>query len=189
MSLAIDFIPGFSSGSMAYDLSKSWSELPSQPSLTTRGNKVLPVSISIFAELSIWTYPLTFGNCFKATLIPWNSGLRPHLLASLTSASHTKAIPPLPRRSSFLYPTGHLSPYFSFSDGSKTWAAGGLFGTLTFWPRALPPGTPYILVIGVFCCRPEPVNCLATDVFVLLVMLPKAWPRTLDCLSTRATGL
>jgi len=65
---------------------------------------VLPVSISILAELSIATYPLTLGNYFRATLIPAISGLNPHFLTSLTSASHTNAIPPLPSRSSFLYP-------------------------------------------------------------------------------------
>jgi len=64
---------------------------------------ILYIWISTPAELS--NLPLVFGNCFMATFWPVSRSIQ----------SQTMAIPPFPRRLSFLKPAGHLLPNYYFS--------------------------------------------------------------------------
>ena len=61
------------------------------------------ICISTPAELS--NFPPCLGNCLRATYMP----------LSRSTASHTMAMPPLPRRHFFLKPWGHLLPNCCFS--------------------------------------------------------------------------
>jgi hypothetical protein len=76
---------------------------------------MFPVSISVFAELSIGHCPFVLGNYFNATFYPSIYWLYPYFYISFISPNQTNAIPPLPRSPSFVNPFGHLSPNFSFS--------------------------------------------------------------------------
>ena len=103
-------IPGCYSVLKAVTRLKSVDLEPSQPSFRAYGKRMFPISTSVFAEVST-IFPRVFGNCFRATML-WPG----YLFWLMTSASHTMAAPPLPRRPTFLKPCGHLSPNFSCSD-------------------------------------------------------------------------
>ena len=69
--------------------------------------RILYIWISTPAELS--NLPPVLGNCFTATFWP----------VSRSTQSQTMAMPPLPRRLSFLKPEGHLFPNYCFSWSDK----------------------------------------------------------------------
>ena len=104
------FIPACLSELKAIPRLKSVDLEPSQPSLRLNGNRMFPISISVFAEVSI-IFPRVFGNYLRATIL-----CPGYLRVFITSASHTIAAPPFPRRPTFLNPVGHLSPNFSYSE-------------------------------------------------------------------------